>query len=147
MIDFLYRKNRKTRKNNISIISITQPLLKRFCTYIQKEIFLFFDIDNEMYKHVHSFIRKFFSKNSKLSSNFSIRRYLFLSGKKSLEVLNGLSLVQLNLVWTISFHYLLQIDPFHFPSHFEMSYLGLLKALLYTKSQKTLQIFIQIAYY
>ena len=68
--------------------------------------------------------------------------FSYLFSKKSLEVLNGLSLVQLNLVWAISFHYLLQIDPFHFPSHFEMSYLGLLKALLYTKSQKTLQIFI-----
>ena len=87
MIDFLYRKNRKTRKNHISIISITQTPPKTF--------FFTFDIENELYRHVHSFSWKLFSKNSKLSRVFSLRRYHFLSSKKSLELLNTLSLAQL----------------------------------------------------
>ena len=94
MIDFLYRKNRKTRKNHISIISITQTPPKTFL-YIQKEFFFTFDIENELYRHVPSFTGKLFSKNSKLSRVFSLRRYHFLSSKKSLELLNALSLAQL----------------------------------------------------
>ena len=141
MINFLYRKNRKTRKNHISIISIIQTPPKTF-VYIWKKFFFIFDIENELHRHVPSFTGKLFSKNSKLSRVFSLRRYHFLSSKKSLELLNALSLAQL-FSWGNIFSLLASNRSISFfQGTLRWARFAQFKALLYPKSQKKLQIFI-----
>ena len=72
MIDFLYRKTRKNRKNNTSTISIIQSPSKTFL-YIQKEVFFIVVV-----QAFTSLYLKISFKKHKLSRVFSLRRYLFL---------------------------------------------------------------------